>query len=575
MNLFTKVQLVSRFIKWRLTWDRRNTAYRVTVPGDPRFMSAREAVDLIADGSAVALAGLGGTLRASVLYWALRERFEQTGTPAGLTVMVAGGFGGRGRVPGTTEELGQKGLTTRFFTGHTETFKAMLRLADEGALELHCIPQGLFMLLWGQMAEGKNSLVTDTGVQTFADPRTGRGSPVLPAPGVQNWVEVVDDPAAEGGQLRYSLPRPDVALLNMAAADRQGNIYATNAAMLAETYEVAKAVKANGGKVIFTVAKLVDTPEDPVFLPSEDVDAIVVYPGTEQVAGVPYRQYWPHFTLRSTISNAEAAEQMRLINTLVGVTPKRSAADEALARLGATIFTEQAGPGTVVDIGIGHPEEVSRMLSITGVSDRITLFSESGVFGGMPSPGVFFGTAANPTEMVSSVEAFRRMYQHLDAAVLGLLQADSEGNVNVSYRGAGAQNYVGPGGFIDITACAELIIFCGSWMAHADIGVENGRMLVRKPGTPKFVDRVDEVTFSGPEALKRGKRVFYISQVGAFQLTPEGMMLVRVMPGVDVQRDILDASPMRIVLPPSGEVPVADAAVVSGKGFQLDIAAPA
>ena len=575
MKLSTKAELVYGFLKWRLTWDKRNTHHQFTVPGNPKFMSARDAVGLIGDGKVVALSGLGSTMRPSILFWALRERFEETGSPSNLTVLIAGGFGGRGRIPGTTEELGVKGLTTRFFTGHTETFKAMLRLADEDALELQCLPQGTFLKLLGQMAEGEDSLVTDTGIGTFMDPRVGRGSPVLPGNGTRQWVEVVENPEAEGGQLRYSLPRPDVALFNMPAADRKGNIYARNAAMVAETYEVVKAVKANGGICIATVGLCVEEGYGDIFLPAEDMDAIVVYPDTEQVAGVPHRKFWPQFTLESTVSLAEGAERMGLINGLVGITPKRCPADQALARLAATLFMEHTPPGGTVDIGIGLPEEVSRLLSETGAIEQVTLFSESGVFGGMPSPGIYFGTAANPTEMVSSVEAFRRMYQHLDAAVLGLLQADSEGNVNVSRRGEGAINYVGPGGFIDITTCADLIVFCGSWMAHGEIGVENGCLQVRKPGIPKFVEQVDEITFCGQEALRQGKTVFYVTQVGAFRLTERGMELVCVMPGIDVQRDILEVSPMRIVLPESGEVPVADASIVTGKAFELGVAVPA
>ena len=60
-----------------------------------------------------------------------------------------------------------------------------------------------------------------------------------------------------------------------------------------------------------------------------------------------------------------------------------------------------------------------------------------------------------------------------------------------------------------------------------------------------------------------------VTTVGVFQLTERGVELVRVMPGIDIQKDIIAASPMRIVLPPSGEVPVADASVVTGAGFRL------
>jgi len=62
--------------------------------------------------------------------------------------------------------------------------------------------------------------------------------------------------------------------------------------------------------------------------------------------------------------------------------------------------------------------------------------------------------------------------------------------------------------------------------------------------------------------------------VGVFRLTPEGVMLTRVVPGIDVQRDILDFSPMRILLPPSHSVPLVASTVISGKGFHLTMKDP-
>ena len=161
------------------------------------------------------------------------------------------------------------------------------------------------------------------------------------------------------------------------------------------------------------------------------------------------------------------------------------------------------------------------------------------------------------------------MYQHLDASVLGFLQVDGDGNINVSKRGEGAINYVGPGGFIDITTCAHNLFFVGAWMANARFALENGRVSVAKPGPVKFMPNVDEITFSGREALRRGQRVHYITHVGAFRLTDRGMELFRVMPGIDIQKDILDATRMPIVLPPDGNVAVVDSSVITGKGFRL------
>jgi propionate CoA-transferase len=160
-------------------------------------------------------------------------------------------------------------------------------------------------------------------------------------------------------------------------------------------------------------------------------------------------------TLESKENKEEVIAQLRFINDVLRITPRRSAADWALARLAAGIFAAQSQRGDRVDIGVGLPEEVARLLYTSGITDQVTLLTESGVFGGIPAPGIFFGAAVNPTEIVSSAEAFKRIYQRLDSVILGVLQVDGEGNVNVSKRGEGAINYVGPGGFIDLTACAK------------------------------------------------------------------------------------------------------------------------
>ena len=105
-------------------------------------LSARAAVTKIPDGACGISCGIGGNARCSILFWALRERYEHTGSPHGLTWISVGGQGGRGRVPGTVEELGIDGLVTRYIAGHTETARTMLQLAQEGRVELHTLPQG-------------------------------------------------------------------------------------------------------------------------------------------------------------------------------------------------------------------------------------------------------------------------------------------------------------------------------------------------------------------------------------------------------------------------------------------------
>ena len=130
-------------------------------------------------------------------------------------------------------------------------------------------------------------------------------------------------------------------------------------------------------------------------------------------------------------------------------------------------------------------------------------------------------------------------------------------------------NYVGPGGLPDLAASAKTIIFVGTWMAHGEMSIEDGKLKITKEGTSKFVTRVDEITFNGQEAIKAGKNVYYCTNVGIFHLTERGMELIEVMPGVDIDRDITNACPMGFVLPESGDVPRVPTDIVTGEHFKL------
>ena len=566
MNLATKAYLLVHIARWRLRWGKYDTACPPPAPDNPKFKSPRDAAELIQDGDVIALSGLGGNQWASVVYWAIRERFEATGHPRGLTVMCVGGMGSRGRVPGSAEEFGRPGLCTRFITGHVETFKSILRLADAGQLELQCVPQGAMALLFESQGSGEDSLVTDVYDGTFVDPRVGAGT-VIAGADAQQMVSVED------GKLRFSIPKIDVAIFNVPAADREGNLYAKNCAMIAESAEIARAARKNNGKVIVNVGLVVDKGHDDVFMPAEDVDAVVVYPDTEQVGSVLHRRYWSMFTTDSGLPAEEAVMRVKFINHVLGITPRRHEVDYALARLGASVFAENARKGSLVNIGVGLPEEVCRLIYKGGLHEEITLFTESGVIGGIPAPGVLFGAALCPEKMIASVEAFRMVYEKLDVSILGVLQADSEGNVNVSKRGEGPINYVGPGGFIDFSTSAKTVIFVTSWMANAKVRLDGDRLKIVRSGNPKFTDRVDEITFSGSRAVDRGQRVFYVTNVGVFQLTRRGMELIRVAPGIDIQKDIIEGCPMKVVLPESGEVPVVDRSITTGEGFKLSLKA--
>lgn len=562
MNILTRAQLLVHIARWRLTWSRRDLDYCPEGLDNPKFMSARQAVELIPDDACVFSNGMAANARCQIFFWGVRDRFDRSGHPAGLTWITVGAQGSRGMVPGTLEELGVPGLVTRWIGGHLETVKSFLKLAQEGKMEIHRMAQGVMAFLLEAQARGEDSILSHVGVGTMLDPGVDFGTPVVEGRGESFS-------SAEGEYLRYRLPRIDYSLLNAPYADEEGNIYSYNAAVITENLESAQAAKRNGGKVLACVADIVPRKDEDIHIPSDLVDAIVVNPYNEQTGSVLQRKYWEMFTEGGNVDVHDAVERLKFGNRVLGITPKRGPADEVLARMAADLFIRVTRPGSFVNIGVGIPEEVSRLIYEGGLSNDITYVVETGALGGLPAMGIFFGAAIAPKKIVSSAEVFHLCHDRLDVTILGILQADSSGNINVSRRGEGPINYVGPGGLPDLAASARTILFVGSWMAHSKVSIEEGRLRIIKPGTPKFVDEVDEITFSGPEALKAGKDVYYCTNIGTFHLTRRGMELIQVMPGVDIEKDIARACPMRFVLPESGSVPLVSQEIVTGAGFSL------
>jgi len=105
-------------------------------------------------------------------------------------------------------------------------------------------------------------------------------------------------------------------------------------------------------------------------------------------------------------------------------------------------------------------------------------------------------------------------------------------------------------------------------MDEARYGFKNGRVSIQKPGTPKFVDKVDKITFNAQGALKAGKLVLYVTTVGVFKLTGAGLELIQIMPGIDFEKDIRRTSSARFVIPEHA-IPEVAPEIVSGKGFSL------
>lgn len=565
MSKLIYLKTLYHVLKWRRNWRKYDLDYKPANLDPDKFISARQVPKLIGNDSVCISTGMAGHAKCSIFYWAIRDVFLATGEPKDLTWVSVSAIGGRGRLPGTVEELDPPGLLKAYLCGHFETAKKLTKRAEEGYIELHTFPQGEITSLIAAQALGEEEIESPIGVGTFLDPRVGTGSAVTPD--AKNTYVTVSKTDPE--KLTYRIPKLEVAMFNAPYADTEGNIYYQDAATITENSEVAMAVKKNNGLVFAAVSKIIEKNESQISLSKEYVDKIVVNQRNEQTLSVAQKNFWPMFTEGAKVDEKKAIQQLKCVNDILKITPKRGAVENTLARMAASLFTKVSKKGNLINFGIGLPEEVGRLLYEGGLYPDLICTAETGIYNGIPTPGIFFGGAINPEKMYSSVWIFNHYKENLDVAVLGMMQVDSTGNVNVSKRLDRVSDYVGPGGFMNIASSAKTVIFIGSWMANAKMSITDGKLNIEELGIVKFVEEVIQVTFNAQQALALGKQIFYVTNVGIFTLTKRGIELIQIAEGVDIQKDILDVSRADIFLPESGEVITASAEVMTGKGFNL------
>ena len=497
---------------------------------NPKAMSAAAAVQRIADGATVATGGFVGVGFAENIAVALEQRFTSTGAPRNLTLVYAAGQGD-GKLRGLNH-LGHEGLVKRVIGGHWALVPALQKLAIDNKIAAYNLPQGVISQLFRDTAAGKPGLITTVGVGTFVDPRYGGGK--INALAQEDVVSLMHIDGAE--YLFYKTRKIDVAIIRGTSADHLGNVSMEREALTLEALAIAMAAHNSGGIVIVQVERLVENGSlhpRAVKIPGILVDCVVV---AEQPAY--------HMQTFNTAYSAAYVGDEKL--ALSAVAPMPLCERKIIARRALMELTE----GDVVNLGIGMPEGVARVAAEAGMLDRITLTAEAGGIGGMPAGGLDFGAAINAQAVIDQPYQFD-FYDGggLDVAVLGLAQADREGNLNVSKFGS---KLAGAGGFINISQNAKKVVFVGTFTAGGlEIAVEDGMLrIVREGSVKKFVDTVEHRTYAGRFAWARGQSALYVTERCVLRLSSEGIELIEVAPGIDVERDIMAQMDFRPALSP-------------------------
>ncbi len=498
----------------------------VTLPADSlsggtemrdKVVSATEAVRLIRDGDSVMVEGFIGQGFAEELTLALEQRFLQTGTPRDLTLVftVAGGDRkGRG-----LDRLAHEGLVKRAIGGYWGLSPTLGKMAVAGTIEAHNLPQGVLSQLFRDTAAGRPGLLTRVGLGTFVDPRNGGGK--INDVTTEDRVEVLTVHGED--YLFYKALPLDVAFLRGTTADPEGNITMEREALTLEALAVATAVHNGGGLVIVQVQRVADTgslsPRE-VKIPGVLVDCVVI--------SEP-EHHWQTF---GTAYSPAFSGELRRVRT--STTPMPLNERKIIARRAAI----ELRLDSVVNLGIGLPEGVARVAAEEHILEYLTLTAEPGPMGGMPTSGLDFGSAVNAHAILDQPSQFD-FYDGggLDAAVLGMAQADRQGNVNVSRFGS---RLAGSGGFINISQNAKKLVFAGTFVVPSRCRVQDGRLVIAEGAVaPKFLADVEQRTFSGEYAAAAGQPVLYVTERCVFQLTTDGLELIEIAPWLDLEKDIL------------------------------------
>ncbi len=524
---------------------------------ETKVVSAWEALSCIEDGDVIAISGFNMATTPEHLILELFNLYRKTGYPRNLFIISDALPAVPGRaLDKVAEELYREG-DRDFIRGVLMPYLGfspwLQRIIMEDMIEAYSWPLGITAYWFREIASGRPGLITRIGLETFLDPRQDGGAINNAAKKAMTCrVELIR--IGDEEYLFYRAPKPRVALIRGTTADSMGNLTLEDEGIRGTVLNIAQATKARPkpGVVIAQVRWITERgtikPRD-VEVPGPLIDYIV---------RAPKERHW-----QSGSFEYDPRACQRVIPPLkpevLEDLPRQSweeyeyiIARRALIELLKIVASKKAP--ALVNIGVGIPALITMIAIEEGLSSYIIPVVESGPWGGLALAGQDFGIAFSPFALTSIPDTFSIFEGGvIDAAVLGFLQVDAEGNVNPS---ALPDRIPGPGGFPVIAGGAPKNIFAGSFTAGPrDIVVGEKGLEIRRDGNiVKFVSKVYKIFFSGRTALRYGKEVVYITERAVFRLADSGLELVEIAPGVDIEKHILAKMEFKPIISRSLEI---------------------
>jgi len=482
-----------------------------------KLISASDAARLVSSDANVLVSGSGGGHGVpEAVIEAIEQRFLTDGSPRGLTLIHVVGIGDRQKKGAA--RFGHEGLLRRSITSALVDSPVLAELALADKIESYILPQGVMSQLMREIAGGRPGLISRTGLHTFIDPRHGGGRQNASAR--DELIELITIDGQEW--LRFKPIRFDVAILRGTTADEDGNVSMEQEAIPGEMLSMAQATRRQGGIVIVQVKRMAQRgtlPPRSVKIPGILVDHVVIDPAQRQTYATDYSPSY--------------AGELRV--PLAAMKPLPFGQRKIVARRAAMEFV----PNAICNLGAGISTGIAAVAAEENIIDRVVLTNEQGFIGGAPLTGPDSGAAQNYDAVVDQPYQFD-FYDGggLDLAFLSFVEVDPTGSVNISRF---ADKIVGIGGFINISQNAKHVIFSGTFTAGGlEVACHDGSLRIVQEGRHrKFVERIDHVSYSAPFAAQEGRTAVFVTERAVFRLVTDGLELIEIAPGIDLERDIL------------------------------------